>query len=239
MSARDLPIYVTQAAPAPLAGWLQRLLLPVATACCFDRAVPIEIRPTGVWGGWCASRDGASDRRVSLTSKIVFYKPESILSLYIHECGHRFLEHAEVMNHGAEFFCLNLVLLLRAQPLFKRDAAESMSLYDLQDAPAALDSEPGWRGIVLHWALPVAAELAVTDASAEALASVVCARWEAYIQEREQSRAAAAQQSLGARKFAAAQKEKVEALKSSLFFARTFLFVGRAALLSVVYFVFQ
>jgi hypothetical protein len=35
-----LSIYSTQAAPSPLARWLQRLLLPVLNACLFTRALP-------------------------------------------------------------------------------------------------------------------------------------------------------------------------------------------------------
>ena len=233
-----LPIYTCQAAPAELAGYLRRLLQPVVEACRFDHWLPVEIRPTGRWSGWCASRDGAPDRRVSLTTKIVFYPTESILALYIHESGHRLLEHAEVLDHGPEFFCLNAALLLRCASFFRLNPIFNLSFYELQDCPAELESEPAWRGLALNWALPLAAELAASDAGAEALAEIVCERWQKFLQERENARVQAAQQVLAARKNAAAQKEQIEALQSSLFVARTFLFVGWFCFLSVCIFVF-
>ena len=116
----------------------------------------------------------------------------------------------------------------RLDPIFKLD------FYDLQDAPAKLDNEPGWRGIVLNWALPSAAELAAIDTtSAEALADIVCERWQDFLQDRETLRVQAAQQVLAARKYAAAQVEKIEGLQSSLFIAKTFLAVCFVSFLSV------
>lgn len=235
-----LPIYCTQAAPAPLAGWLQSLLQPVVEACCFERGLPIEVRSTGEWAGWCSDRQSAPDRRIAMSNRICFWTAENIVSVYLHEAAHRFLnarEVAAVAAHGPEFFCLNATLLLRCAALFRLDPIFKLDFYDMQDCPAGLENEPGWRGIVLNWALPVAAELAATNTSAEALANEVCARWEAYIQEREKSRIQAAQQVIAGRKFAAAQKEKIESLQSSLFVARTFLAVGWLCFLSVVYFV--
>ena len=229
-----LPIYSCQAAPA---HWLQRLLQPVLEAARFNRAVPVEVRQTGAWSGWCAGRDGAPDGRVSLTNRITFFTPENIVSVYLHESAHRFLERLEVAAHGPEFFCLNAILLLRSAAFFRLDPLFQLGLYDMQDCPIELENEPGWRGIVLNWALPVAAELAGTDASAEALSDEVCQRWKTFFGEREKSRVQADQQALAGRKFLAAQKEKIESLQSSLFVARSFLFVGWFCFLSVVYFV--
>ena len=151
-----LSIYSTQAAPPPLAGWLQRVLHPVLAACRFEHGLPVEVRPTGSWGGWCSGRAEAPDRRIALTKKICFWPAEKIVSVYLHEAAHRFLECREVPTHGAEFFCLNAILLLRSAAFFRLDSLLQLDLYDLQDAPAELDNEPGWRGVVLNWALPVA-----------------------------------------------------------------------------------
>ena len=232
-----LAIYSTQAAPAPLAGWLQRVLQPVVEACRFNHWLPVEVRPTGAWAGWSSDRQSAPDRRVAVTNRICFFSNEQLISLYLHETTHRILEDREVATHGPHFFCVNAILLLRSASFFRLNAFLKLDLYDLQDAPTELENEPGWRGIVLNWALPVAAELAATDASAEALADEVCGRWKTFLQEREKSRVLAVQQIVAARKYAAAQAKKIESLQSSIFFARTFLIVGWVCFLSVMYFV--
>ena len=233
-----LPIYSTQAAPAPLAGWLRRVLEPVVAACRFARAAPVEVRPTGAWSGWCAGRDEAPDRRIAISQKICFWTPESLIAVYLHECGHRSLQPFEVADHGPQFFCLNAILLLRSAAFFRLDPLFKLALYDLQDCPAELETVSNWRGEVLGWALPLAAELAATDESAEALAAQVCESWKSFIRGREQSRAQIAQQALAARKFAASHKEKNEHLQYSLFVARVFLVASLISLFSVVYFVF-
>lgn len=219
-----LPIYVTQAAPAPTAQWLRRVLAPVE-ACRFEQHVPIEVRPVGAWAGVCDSRTFAPDLRVSLSSKVVFWSTENIVSVYLHECCHRLLESHVGMQHRPEFLCLNAVLLLRSKAAFASDPIFKLDFYDMQDCPE-LENESGWRGIVLNWVLPAAAELAATDASAEALANEVCARWEAYIQEREKSRVQAAQQVLAARKFAAVQREKIDRVQSSIWMWRALTGAG-------------
>ncbi len=233
-----LPIYCAQAAPAPLAAWLQRLLQPVLQACRFERGLPVEVRPTGAWGGWCPERQSAPDRRVVLSNRICFWTAENIISVYLHESTHRFLEAREVATHGAEFFCLNAILLLRCASLFRLDPLFKLDLYDLQDRPPELDSELGWRGLVLDWAIPLASALAASTANAEALADAVCQSWQMFLEEREKAREQDAQQILAARKKAAAAEVQIENLKSSLFVARTFLVVGWMCFLSVCIFVF-
>lgn len=234
-----LPIYCTQAAPAPLAGWLQLVLQPVVEACRFERAPPpVQIGQTGEWAGLCHASTFSPDRRVVISSKVAFWSSESIAAVYLHEATHRLLEDREIAAHGPEFFCLNAILLLRSASCFRLDPIFKLDFYDLQDAPAELENEPGWRGIVLNWALPAAAELAATDASAEALANEVFARWEAYIQEREKSRVQAAQQVLAARKFAAVQQEKIDRVQSSIWMWRALTGAGWFSFLSVCFFVF-
>lgn len=231
-----LQIYSTQAAPAPLASWLQRVLLPVVQACRFELGMPIEVRLTGQWSGWCSNRQSAPDRRIAMSNRICFWTDENIVSVYLHESTHRFLEDHEVATHGPEFFCLNAILLLRSASFFRLDPLFKLDFYDLQDQPVEVN-ESNWRGVVLGWALPVAAELAESEACAESLAATVCDRWQQFLQDREQSRVAAAQQVTAGRKFAAAQKKKIESLQSSLFVAKAFLVVCFVSFLSVVYFV--
>ena len=229
--------YSTQAAAPHTAAWVSRVLAPAIKACRFDKPPPVELRPTGRAGGYCQPRFVAPDGRVAISKQVCFWSDSDFVDVYIHEAAHRLLAGREVLDHGPEFFALNLSLLLRAQAFFERDVVESMSLYDLQDQPAEVD-ETGWRGVVLGWALPLAAELAATNNSAEALADLVSERWKSFLQEQENAREQAAQQTLAARKRAAAAEVQIEDLKSSLFVARTFLVVGWMCFLSVCIFVF-
>ena len=233
-----LPIYSTQAAPAPMAGWLQRVLQPVLEACRFQHAPPpVQIGPTGEWAGLCHASTFSPDRRVVISSKVAFWSSESIASVYIHEATHRLLEDREVDTHGPEFFCLNAILLIRSAALFRLNWLFKLDFYDYSDCPLDLQDEPNWRGIVVGWSLPAAAELAATDANAEEVADMVCARWQKFVGERENARVQAVQKVVAARNYAAAQVEKIERLQSSIFVARTFLFFACLCFLSVVYFV--
>ena len=239
MSARDLPVYITQAAPAPTALWLRRVLAPAVEACRFEKAPPLEVRPVGAWAGICDSRTFAPDLRVAISSKVVFWTTENIVSVYLHECCHRLLARHIGMLHRPEFLGLNAVLLLRSKAAFESDPLLNLNFfYDMQDCPVELENEPTWRGIVLNWALPLAAELAASTDSAEALSDLVLERWQLFVGERENAREQAAQQILAARKKAAAEEVQIEDLKSSLFIARTFLVVGWMCFLSVCFFVF-
>lgn len=225
--------YVVKTASSMTAAWVARVLSPVAAACRFDKPPPVELRPTGRAGGYCQSSLLAPDGRVAISKQVCFWSDSSFADVYLHEAGHRLLSGREVLDHGPEFFALNLALMTRAQSFFERDVVELMSLYDCQDCPPELENEPGWRGIVLNWALPVAAELAATDTSAEALADAVCQRWQDFLQDRETTRVQAVQQIVAARKYSAAQVGKIEGLQSSIFVARTFLFFACLCFLSV------
>ena len=238
MSARDLPVYITQAAPAQTALWLRRVLAPVE-ACRFEQPVPLELRAVGAWAGVCHSRTFAPDRRVAISSKVVFWTAENIVSVYLHECCHRLLERHIGMQHRPEFFLMNAVLLLRSKAAFESDPIFKLDFfYDVQDCPPELENEPNWRGVILGWALPVAASLAATDATAEQLAYEVCSRWKSFVQERENARVQAAQQVVLARKKAAAVEGQIEDLKSSIFVWRALSSVGFLFFLSVCIFVF-
>lgn len=180
-----LPIYQTRVAQPALSGWLQRLLLPVLEACRFQRPPPLEIRPTGRWGGWCSDLESAHNGRVVLSSNICFWTSENIVYVYLHEASHRLLSWSEVASHGPEFLCLNTILLILAGQYFSDDSLEKLKLYDWTDCPSELEDEPGWRGQVLNFALSVAEELAPTDLAAESLPTVVCERWHGWLEQRQ------------------------------------------------------
>lgn len=194
-----LAVFFTERAPAARAQWLQKLLEPLAAACKMQQAPPLEIRPTGGAGGWADSAKLAPDRRVCISSKIVFYHAEAIKYVYLHESSHRLLEGREIDHHGPEFFCLLAILLARSSTFFAASSWDKLDLYDLQDRPEALDdADESWRGTVLNWSLTTAADLASGDAAAEAMADVVCARWQSFLVERKVEQAAAAKAAAGA-----------------------------------------
>ena len=202
----------------PVAQWLSAILSPAIQAANFSRPPPVELRPTGRWGGWCDGKDYAADGRVAISNRVFFWKRESILSVYLHESAHRMLDGQEVASHGPEFFLLNLVLLARCASLFAAEAAQKLSFYDLQDCPAELENEPTWRGIVTTWALPKAEQIVTLhgDKTAEELVPIVLKSWAEFTVQRARSAQKAAQR---ARQIVA-QGEEIIALKSDRNFWR-------------------
>jgi hypothetical protein len=232
-------VYSTRRAEPGQAAWLQRLLGPLRKSLNLQLLPPLEVRPTGRWGGWCSDIGGAPDGRVAMSSKISFWNDEQLTEVYLHECAHRLLQGQDVDSHGPEFLCTNTILLMRAAPSFRLDSVVSkLSFYDCQDQPAALLFEPAWRAIVIDWAFAVAAELAPTDLPAEDLAGVVCARWLVHIEELEKARQQAAQQVLQAAQAAAKLVAQLIALRSSRSLFAWLGCVGWLALIgvSVVFF---
>lgn len=235
-----LDVFLTERAPAARAQWLQRLLVPVVQACRFKKLVPVEIRPTGRFGGWSSDLDHAPNGRVVLSSHVSFWTAERIISVYLHECSHRLLWDFEAADHGPEFLCLSATLLLRSASFFKTDSVSTgIGLYDCQDRPEALEHEAAWRGIVLNWALAVAAELAASDMTAEALAPVVCQRWATYVVERQR----AAEQTLLSMQLAGQQAQQraieIAELLNSRALARGLALVGWFSFFSVGYLIFK
>lgn len=185
-----LPVPVFQVQPAPSAGWVARLLTPVAAACRFRYTYPIELRPTGCWDGWALPREYAPDRRVSISNRMLHRSPRSLVCIYLHEVAHQLIgaDH----DHDAAFFATNLLLLLRVSAASDADfegggaPANTMSLYDLQQAPAALQHEPdAGVGQAMTWAIGVAHEMAPTQLTAEDAAAAICARYVAFVAELE------------------------------------------------------
>ena len=199
-------------ATEPVAQWLGSVLNPAIQAANFSHPPPVELRPTGTVGGWCAGREYAPDRRIAITKKIIFWNKESIISTYLHEAAHRLLDTSEVANHGAEFFLLDLILHLRCQSLFSADAVQKVDFYDLQDCPTELENEPAWRGIVTAWALPKAEQIIAAhgDKTAEELVPIVLKSWAEFLVVRRKSAQQAAQRA----QQIVSQAEQIKSLKS-------------------------
>ena len=202
----------------PVAQWLSAILCPAILAAGFNNPPPLELRPTGMSGGWCQARESAPDGRVAISKRLVFWKRESIISMYLHEAAHRLMDADEVATHGPEFFALNLILHSRCQSLFSAEAAQKVDFYDLQDQPAELVNEPSWRGIVIAWALPKAEQIVTAhgDKTAEELVPIVLKSWAEFIVQRAKSAQQAAQRA----RQDVAQAEEITALKSDRNFWR-------------------
>ena len=179
-----LQVHMTR--PVGSAGlWLQRILEPVIAACRFQNPPPVEVRPTGQSGGWCASNSHALDGRVCVSNKIFGWSRECLIAVYLHECTHRLLSKFgdEVSDHGPVFFTINLLLLGRAQAFFRLDHKFQINFYDLQDQPAQLKDFEDWQEICLRFARQTAAKLTDNQESAEVLADLVVEAWAAFLQD--------------------------------------------------------
>lgn len=176
-------VFVTERAAQP--HWLARLLGPVVEACLFESQLPVELRPTGSWGGWCQSKNEAPDGRVCV-SRLLEYRPaESIVSTYLHEACHRVLEPHDVATHGAEFAALLDVLYLRS--IFATNAPHwrpagvgpFLSLYDFQDAPD--------KSLALEFIDYFSDKYTESSISVEALAAVVSNELSAFIEQKQET----------------------------------------------------
>lgn len=225
----QLVVYKT--APAPvMAQWLSGILDQVIAAAKLP-SFPVEIRPTGRFCAWVEDGDHAPDGRLCLSTKIAFWEAERIATVYLHEAAHRLLECQNVPAHGAEFLCLNAILLIRAADHFHRNPLEKLTLYDFNDKPVELDSE-FWQGEVLSWALSTAHELAPTETPAVELAATVCDRWQQHITDQAKARQKAV--------FALQrQAEERQALKDSGSLFRWLAALGWTSFLLVCFYVFK
>lgn len=224
----QLAVYKT--APAPImARWLSGILDKVIEAAKLP-SLPVEVRPTGRFCAWVQDREYAPDGRLCMSSKIIFWRAESIAATYLHEAAHRLLECQEVPAHGAEFLCLNAILLIRAADHFDRNPIEKLGLYDFSDRPIELESE-FWQGEVLAWALKTAHELAPTETPAIELAAIVCDRWQQHISDGRKARQKAV---LAAQR----QAEERQALKDLISLFRWLTALGWTSFFLVCMFVF-
>ena len=223
---------VFKTAPAPvMAQWLGSILDKVIKAAKLP-SFPVEVRPTGRWSAWAAELDAAPDGRLCLSTKIAFWEAEKIATVYLHEATHRLFDEHEVPTHGAEFLCLNAILLIRASDHFDRSSLEKLSLYDFADQPAELENVEHWQGTVLDWALKTAQELAPTEAPAADLAAVVCDRWQQHIIDGNKARQKAV--------FAVQrQAEERQELKNSVFLFKWLSTLSFSLFLLVLFFSYK
>lgn len=219
-----LKVYKT--APAPvMAQWLGSILDQVIAAARLP-SYPLEVRPTGKLNAWAESHDYAPDGRLCMSTKIAFWEAEKIASIYLHEAAHRLLEGHAVSAHGAEFLCLDAILLIRAADHFDRPSIEKLSFYDMADQPPELENVEFWQGQVLDWALQTAHELAPSETPAIDLAAIVCASWQQHIADQSKAR----QKAVFAKH---RQAEERQSLKDSISLFRCLAAVGWTSFLLV------
>lgn len=223
---KTLAVFQALLAPRMTAAWLRRRLEPAVKACRFAHAIPLELRPTGEFRGWCGPKSYYRDGRVCLSSQVIFWRPDQILAVYLHECAHRLLSGREVADHGPEFFCVTAVLYMRAADFFERNSVDFLTLYDLQDV-----QEPH-KGEVLNWALRTAESLAATNKSAEELAYEVCKLWLVFIIDKKANEA---KKLVQARALIDSRNEILQ-IKLRLFLWQSLAFVGWAGLFASLYF---
>lgn len=179
-------VHQTTHAPAKTATWINNILDPAIKACKFENPPPLELRPTGVWGGWCPSKNSAPDGRLSISSRVVFWSKDGFVEVYLHEACHRLLPSD--FFHNPAFFCLLHVLLSRVDRQEKKSESPALvsrlSLYDMQDAPAPLEHLPAaeWLPKSISWAVKTAQEID-ESVSAERAAEAVVLKYKAWLQQ--------------------------------------------------------
>lgn len=226
-----IAVYSVTTAPVPVAGWLNGLLQPALLACRAEGR-PVEFRPTGRWGGWSAgSRDRNPDGRISLSSQARFWTKTQFVDVYIHELSHCLLSKSNLddagapinlHDHDAAFFALNLALLMRLDAIdyIASDRASPwvtrMSMYDLQDAPPALEDLPShaWQPRALAWSMRQAAELAPTEMNADELAAEVSKRYWTWCDDLASEPQKATSEKAAAQKKRARELLLIQELKS-------------------------
>ena len=112
-------------------------------------------------------------------------------------------------------------------------------MYDLQEQHKDIAQEANWRGLVLDWALPVANELADSDASAEYLTHVVCARWKQFIDNRQASQIMVQRESVNTALQARRQIDEREDLMNSWLLWRVVEMVGWVSFFGVCWLILQ
>ena len=218
-----LKTYKSVPVSAPI--WLENALGAVIKACQFEAPPPVDLRPTGVWRGWCAGVAEAPDGRIVVSSRAQFWRKNEVVQVYLHEAGHRLIPNS---LHGPAFFCMNLCLLMRADSTQLNEGAgasfeSSASLYDLSDLPEELASEPD-QGLArsLQWSVLTARELVQShpQMSAEGLASEVIRRFDEWLIEvaaEPKKRAQHLQKAARQQEVLASLKEQIWTMKLVIF----------------------
>lgn len=207
-----MPIAVHQTRPATpsTASWVRAPLGPAVEICRITSAPPLELRPSGAWGGWCSTDlTETPDRRVSVSNQVVLLYPDDLVRMYLHETAHRLLLDVDKVNsrHCPIFFAFQMLLFLRlasSSGVVSRPGGwtNAVHFYDLQDPPECLSDQPRaeWLPRCLSWAMSHAAELAATELTAEACATELVSRfgqWVTTLEKEPALKAAAEAQAQG------------------------------------------
>lgn len=160
--------------------WLNNILAPAVEKCRFERVPGVKIIPLVGKNGALAGHVPRInyDWAVELGISSGFWRKDSILHTYIHECAHLYVFHEERQRgkyeyvHGPVFFLVNLVLAIRV------GLKNSLSFYDYQNCPLDGWNEWEWRSAVVAFALRHGQRLADSELSAEVVAREAWELWD-------------------------------------------------------------
>lgn len=130
--------------------------------------------------GFCSGNEYTEQNEIVIASELLDVRSarlrsrqiEEITNVYLHECAHRLTQGH---GHDAAFFCLNMVLHLRAE----NNQIWHVTTYDVHEEKYIHD---GWK-----WASELAYELADTDMTAEECANVVIGKYTAWKDEMDRA----------------------------------------------------
>jgi hypothetical protein len=156
---------------------------------------------------------------VSISSRARLWSSDGLVSIYIHECAHRFLQGHGHEGHDTAFAALLMALLMRTDAAGLTDDAVSwsMDLYCLAYLPVELaDTADSGLGRCMSWALLTARELTVTELDAEDMADQIVQRlgkWLAELATEPRRLALQVQQVARQKEVVASLREQVWTLK--------------------------
>lgn len=158
---------------------------PAIEVCRFqNEPPPAEIRSRMTHAG--SARRKEDDKRVCIAGRCIFWTKRSLINTYLHEVTHRLCMQAEsegldaVLSHGPVFLLVLMTLFKRVEKagvvLF-----DSICLYDFQDRPEVLGSEPASRAEVLRFALLHFDDLSSSELAAEMLPGAALKLWQEHL----------------------------------------------------------
>ena len=136
--------------------------------------------------GFCSGNEYTEQNEIVIASELFDVRSarlrsrqiEEIINVYIHECAHRLTQEH---GHDAAFFCLNMVLHVRAG----NNQIWHVTYYDIHEEKYKND---GWK-----WASELAYQLADDDMTAEECANVVISKYALWKEEMDRAPELAAQ----------------------------------------------
>lgn len=190
--------------------WLVNMVGEAGAACRFKKGLPgVDISPlNGIGSPYAGIVLGHITRwSVGLSIKSVFWRRETMIAVYLHECSHllvfeqRRLRNLWTAAHGPVFFLIQLVLYHRVDSTRKYsfNLVCRSTLYDFADNPFDLNgtmSEWEWRSVVLAFGLKNYRQLAESNLSAEAVAEEAFNLWDLEVQGLDAEKQANAEQSV-------------------------------------------